>query len=74
MRLHRSSNPDHAPATRLGVGERVRHRREPSLGEGVVQGLGRGAKPVLVAWSSGIETYHAPHELERLESARNQAA
>jgi hypothetical protein len=53
--------------TSLGAGERVQHGREPSLGLGVVQDVGSGAKPVLVLWAVGIETCHAAHELERLD-------
>lgn len=70
MRVRRSSHPDHPPGTSLKAGERVRHRREPSLGAGVVVSIGSGPKPVLVAWASGIETYHAPGELERPDHAQ----
>jgi hypothetical protein len=49
------------------MGERIRHRREPSLGLGVVLAVEHGPKSLLVRWAAGIETYHAPSELERLE-------
>ena len=59
------------------VGDGVHHRREPSLGLGAVLKLEVGAKSVLVGWAAGIETYHAPAELEHVTNhrlERDQAA
>ncbi len=70
MRLRRPTPKEHRPQAGFLVGDGVRHRREPSLGLGAVLKLELGAKPVLVAWCAGIETYHAPAELEHLSNHR----
>lgn len=64
MRLRRPTPNEPRLNAGFRVGDGVRHRREPSLGVGWVLKLETGSKPVLVGWDAGIETYHAPDELE----------
>lgn len=66
MRVHRSTTTPKNTGSGLSPGDPVRHRREPSLGEGAILEVGHGPKPLLVAWSVGLETYHATGELERI--------